>query len=106
MNFDAYLQTMPLYYVQPLRRAMQRMSVPNLVPDSLSDNCLSYSISNYLKRLKNQAKLDFEKLISVVGKVLPQHQVDSIKLINNPYTKRLHDLVLNSGNIENTRKLI
>ena len=28
------------------------------------DNCLSYSVLNYLKRLKNQAKLEFDKTLS------------------------------------------
>lgn len=34
----------------------------NLVPDNL-DNSLSYSVLNYLKRLKNQAKIEFEKYV-------------------------------------------
>jgi len=102
INFDNYLKTMPLYYAQPLKRALQRMSVPNLVPDSM-DTCLSISVLNYLKRVKNQAKLEFERLVSLVGKVQP-NQVDSIKLTSNPFTKRLHDLVLFVGennNVEN-----
>ena len=41
----------------PLRRALTRMGAGNLasslVPESL-DNCLSYTVLNYLKRLKNQ----------------------------------------------------
>lgn len=97
---------MPLYYATPLRRALQRMSAPNLVPDTMQDNCLSFNVINYLKRLKNQAKVEFEKLVSLVGKVPPHSHMDSIKLINNPFTKRLHDLVLNNENLnENSRKL-
>ncbi|GFR15491.1 integrator complex subunit 6 [Trichonephila clavata] len=65
-QFDNYLKNMPLYYAAPLKRALQRMGAPNLVPDSM-ENCLSYSVLNYLKRLKNQAKTEFEKLISTVG---------------------------------------
>ncbi len=38
---------------QPLRRALARVGVQNLVPDQL-DNCLSYSVVSYLKKLKNQ----------------------------------------------------
>lgn len=41
--------------LQPLRRALQRLGVQNLVPDNL-DNCLSYSVVSYLKKLKNQVK--------------------------------------------------
>ncbi|XP_067122269.1 integrator complex subunit 6 [Centruroides vittatus] len=66
IQFDNYLKNMPLYYAGPLKRALQRMGAPNLVPDSM-ENCLSYSVLNYLKRLKNQAKAEFEKLISSVG---------------------------------------
>ncbi|GBM98062.1 Integrator complex subunit 6 [Araneus ventricosus] len=65
-QFDNYLKNMPLYYAAPLKRALQRMGAPNLVPDTM-ENCLSYSVLNYLKRLKNQAKTEFEKLISTVG---------------------------------------
>lgn len=65
-QFDNYIKNMPLYYAAPLKRALQRMGAPNLVPDSM-ENCLSYSVLNYLKRLKNQAKTEFEKLISSVG---------------------------------------
>lgn len=39
--------------------------VQSLVPDS-QDNSLSYSVVNYLKRLKNQAKLEFDKLCGEV----------------------------------------
>ena len=52
--------------LQPLRRAIARMcnnpsNLPqNLVPDNM-DNSLSYSVLNYLKRLKNQAKLEYDK---------------------------------------------
>lgn len=53
LQFEAYLKNMPLYYAGPLKRALQRMGAPNLVPDSM-ENCLSYTVLNYLKRLKNQ----------------------------------------------------
>ncbi|CAN7996730.1 unnamed protein product [Ixodes hexagonus] len=66
VQFDAYLKNMPLYYAGPLKRALQRMGANNLVPDSM-ENCLSYTVLNYLKRLKNQAKAEYEKLVSAVG---------------------------------------
>lgn len=65
-QFEAYLKNMPLYYAGPLKRALQRMGAPNLVPEAM-ENCLSYSVLNYLKRLKNQAKAEFEKLVAAVG---------------------------------------
>lgn len=36
-----------------------------LIPDNM-DNSLSYSVLNYLKRLKNQAKIEFERLCNEV----------------------------------------
>jgi integrator complex subunit 6 len=68
---------------QPLRRALTRMGAPNLastlIPESL-DNNLSYSIVNYLKRLKHQAKVEFDRVCSEVGRTR-QIVVDSIKVI-------------------------
>ena len=58
---------MPAYYAAPLRRVLTRMGAGNLanslIPETM-DNCLSYSVLNYLKRLKNQAKLEFDKTLS------------------------------------------
>lgn len=39
--------------------------VQSLIPDT-QDNSLSFSVLNYLKRLKNQAKIEFEKLCTDV----------------------------------------
>lgn len=55
---------------QPLRRALTKMGasaqlLQSLMPDS-QDNSLSFSVLNYLKRLKNQAKVEFEKLCADV----------------------------------------
>lgn len=59
------------------------MGAPNLastlIPESL-DNNLSYSIVNYLKRLKHQAKVEFDRVCSEVGRTR-QVLVDSIKVI-------------------------
>ena len=66
-GFHVYLRTMPAYYAAPLRRVLTRMGAGNLanslIPETM-DNCLSYSVLNYLKRLKNQAKLEFDKTLS------------------------------------------
>ena len=55
--YNCLQRTMPAYYATPLRRALTRMGAGNLasslVPETL-DNCLSYTVLNYLKRLKNQ----------------------------------------------------
>lgn len=55
-----------IFLLQPLRRALARMCSPQsnlpqlLVPDSC-DNSLSYSVLNHLKRLKNQAKIEYDR---------------------------------------------
>ncbi|KAJ4449233.1 hypothetical protein ANN_00630 [Periplaneta americana] len=74
-QFQNYLRTMPTYYAGPLRRALTRMGAPgslsqSLIPDTL-DNSLSYSVLNYLKRLKNQAKIEFDRLCNEVGSKPP-----------------------------------
>ncbi|XP_063616848.1 integrator complex subunit 6 isoform X1 [Cydia splendana] len=70
LAFQQYLDRMPSYYVTPLRRALAKMGasaplVQSLIPDT-QDNSLSFSVLNYLKRLKNQAKIEFEKLCADV----------------------------------------
>ncbi|XP_022117379.2 integrator complex subunit 6 isoform X1 [Pieris rapae] len=70
MAFQQYLDRMPSYYVTPLRRALTKMGasaplVQSLIPET-QDICLSFSVLNYLKRLKNQAKIEFEKLCADV----------------------------------------
>lgn len=72
-QFEKYLKSMPGYYAGPLRRALARMGAPNLVPDNL-DNCLSYSIITYLKKLKNQAKVEMDRLNASVGQKVPLHE--------------------------------
>jgi integrator complex subunit 6 len=58
--------------LQPLRRALQRVAGQQLtsilMPENM-ENGLSYSVMNYLKRLKNQAKLEYDKLCADVGKL-------------------------------------
>lgn len=71
IQFDNYLRTMPPYYANPLKRALGRMGAPNLVPDNL-DNSLSFQVTNHLKRLKNQAKLEYERICLEVEKRLAQ----------------------------------
>ncbi|VVD04115.1 unnamed protein product [Leptidea sinapis] len=56
-----------------VHRALTKMGasaplVQSLIPET-QDNCLSFSVLNYLKRLKNQAKIEFEKLcVDVINK--------------------------------------
>lgn len=69
-QFQNYMRTMPAYYAAPLRRALTRMGIPvalaqTLIPDN-AENSLNNSVLNYLKRLKNQAKTEFDKLCNDV----------------------------------------
>lgn len=89
-QFDAYLKNIPLYYAGPLKRALQKMGGPNLVPDNM-ENCLSYSVLNLLKRLKNQAKVEFDKLIATVGTGKPATPT-TIK-VPNMSSKKISDIV-------------
>ncbi|XP_046651323.1 integrator complex subunit 6-like isoform X2 [Daphnia pulicaria] len=99
-HFANYLRTMPPYYATPLRRALTRMGATNLastlIPESL-DNYLSYSIVNYLKRLKHQAKVEFDRVCSEVGRTR-QVVLDSIEVI--PRSAFCKDFITNLNLIE------
>lgn len=69
-QFSNYMRTMPTYYAASMKRALTKMGaatpmVQTLIPDTL-DNSLSYSVMNYLKKLKNQAKIEYDRLCSEV----------------------------------------
>ncbi|XP_043197069.1 integrator complex subunit 6-like, partial [Amphibalanus amphitrite] len=78
-RFESYLRTMPAYYAQPLRQALKRMGAPNLVPDNL-DNGLSVNVINHLKRLKNQAKLEYDRLCNEVAARQPGSDQAAVKV--------------------------
>eukprot|EP00088_Acartia_fossae_P009653 TRINITY_DN1470_c0_g1_i11.p1 TRINITY_DN1470_c0_g1~~TRINITY_DN1470_c0_g1_i11.p1 ORF type:complete len:1068 (-),score=228.93 TRINITY_DN1470_c0_g1_i11:1485-4688(-) len=89
-NFHNYLRTMPSYYAGPLRRALTRMGAgslaSSLIPENM-ENSLSYSVLNYLKRLKNQAKQEYDRIVSMTpykGKFGP----DGIKVIPRSQMRR------------------
>ncbi|XP_050666237.1 integrator complex subunit 6 [Leptidea sinapis] len=98
MAFQQYLDRMPSYYVTPLRRALTKMGasaplVQSLIPET-QDNCLSFSVLNYLKRLKNQAKIEFEKLcVDVINKASSsnnQKVAESVRVVpRSPLKKDL-----------------
>ncbi|CAH2238969.1 jg19293 [Pararge aegeria aegeria] len=94
--FQAYLDRMPSYYVTPLRRALTKMGasaplVQSLIPDT-QDNSLSFSVLNYLKRLKNQAKIEFEKLcadvINKASSVNSQKVAESVRVMPRSSLKK------------------
>ncbi|EEB20415.1 dice1/dead/H box polypeptide, putative [Pediculus humanus corporis] len=71
IQLSNYLKMMPSYYVGPLRRALTKMGVPaslaqTLIPET-TESSISYSVMQYLKKLKIQAKNDFERLCDEVN---------------------------------------
>ncbi|CAI8003433.1 Integrator complex subunit 6-B [Geodia barretti] len=54
-------------YIQPLRNSLRLMGgPPNLVPD-MFELQLSFSITNYLHKLKKQAKMESERVVSAIS---------------------------------------
>lgn len=88
-KFTNYIRSIPQYYGPFLRRALMTASVPYqlltyILPENL-DNYLSSTVANYLKQMKNTAKIDQENLCMRVLKQLktpktPYHQMESAKL--------------------------
>ncbi|XP_033097215.1 integrator complex subunit 6-like [Anneissia japonica] len=79
MSFDAYLREVPSYYLGPMRTALRRLGTPNLIPDNV-ENCLSYSVVNYMKKLKQQSKIEAERMASLIPKKR-SHRDLSIKVL-------------------------
>ncbi|KAF6733777.1 Integrator complex subunit 6 [Oryzias melastigma] len=69
-SFETYLKTMPPYYIGPLRKAMRIMGAPNLLADNMEYG-LSYSVVSYLKKLSQQTKIEYDRLIASIGKKTP-----------------------------------
>ena len=92
-KFDLYMQNLPLYYAPPLKRALQRLGLPaTLVPDTY-EIVMSPSVMNYLKRVKNQAKTEYDKSCGSVGYIkAPTSEV--IRVANAPKTKKILDMAL------------
>ncbi|WAR03236.1 INT6A-like protein [Mya arenaria] len=89
---------------KPLKRALARMGAHNLVPDNM-DNCLSYSVITYLKKLKNLGKMEMDRLVASVGSKAPPHEgikvcsrtktsvlqrKDFSQLLKNEYLKKVN----------------
>nr|XP_027201646.1 integrator complex subunit 6-B-like [Dermatophagoides pteronyssinus] len=69
-QFDNYLKGMPVYYATSLRRALQRMGAPNLIPENM-ELYATVNLNNIIKKQKNMAKLEFDKLTSSMGQHKP-----------------------------------
>uniref|UniRef100_A0A3P8V124 Integrator complex subunit 6 n=1 Tax=Cynoglossus semilaevis TaxID=244447 RepID=A0A3P8V124_CYNSE len=69
-SFENYLKTMPPYYIGSLRKALRIMGAPNLLADNIEYG-LSYSVVSYLKKLSQQTKIEYDRLIASIGKKPP-----------------------------------
>lgn len=64
-RFEKYIKAMPGYYYQYLRKVLTRMGATNYIVDN--HEFLSYSVITYLKKLKNQAKVEMDRVNASVG---------------------------------------
>uniref|UniRef100_A0A6Q2Y250 VWFA domain-containing protein n=1 Tax=Esox lucius TaxID=8010 RepID=A0A6Q2Y250_ESOLU len=65
--FENYLKTMPPYYIGVSRGSLMIMGAPNLLSDNMEYG-MSYSVVSYLKKLSQQTKIEYERLIASVAK--------------------------------------
>jgi len=91
-QFGLYMSTVPPYYVGPLKRALLRIGAGNIAATINEETYLSYSVLNYLKKLKSQAKVEYERTCAEVGARVQAKEaataasyVKRINLYKNPY---------------------
>lgn len=93
-QFGLYLSSMPPYYAGPLKRALLRMGAGNIAQIVQEENYLSYSVLNYLKKLKNQAKGEYDRTCNDVAlrvkSLEPKRTLTSFK---NPFDVSRHQLL-------------
>jgi integrator complex subunit 6 len=66
-QFAMYLSAMPPYYAGPLKRALLRMGAGSIAQSIPEENYLSYSVLNYLNKLKAQAKTEYDRTCNEVA---------------------------------------
>ncbi|CAG0882627.1 unnamed protein product [Cyprideis torosa] len=90
VQFDNYVRSMPSYYMGPLKKALNRMGCGHLLMD-VQEPGLSYTVANYLKKVKAMAKQEQERQTqeAIIAREA-QYQTDSVrKLTINPKTRLL-----------------
>ncbi len=50
------------------------MGAPNVIPDGM-ENCLRYTVVTYLKRLKQQSKVEADRMAAMIAKKQIQSEV-------------------------------
>ncbi|KAK5860676.1 hypothetical protein PBY51_022137 [Eleginops maclovinus] len=93
-SFENYLKTMPPYYIGSLRKALRIMGAPNLLADNMEYG-LSYSVVSYLKKLSQQSKIEYDRLIALIGKKQPPEA--GIKELNPKEFQGFQLALLNKG---------
>jgi len=91
LGFEGYLKNIPPYYAGPLRRALVKMGAGNLasslIPEAL-DTFLSFNVSNYLKQIKTQAKLEYDRIINPASTAKCRNGPEGIKVIPRSSVKK------------------
>ncbi|XP_053312294.1 integrator complex subunit 6 [Spea bombifrons] len=81
-TFETYLKTMPPYYFGPLKKALRMMGAPNLIAENMEYG-LSYSVVSYLKKLSQQAKIESDRVIGLIGKKCPPETGIKVRSCSN-----------------------
>lgn len=93
-QFGMYLSSMPPYYAGPLKRALLRMGAGNIAQIVQEENYLSYSVLNYLKKLKNQAKGEYDRTCNDVAlRVKSLESKRTFTSFKNPFDVSRHHLL-------------
>ncbi|XP_065334744.1 integrator complex subunit 6 [Cloeon dipterum] len=79
--FQNYIRSVPFYYIQPLKRALLKLNLINLIPGIMPEEpTYQHCVTNYLKLVKTLAKAEQERLITAVAKAKQMTINDGIKL--------------------------
>lgn len=93
-KFDLYLKNIPPYYYAPLRRALSKKGLQHLIAENL-ENCLSFQIQNYLKKVKTQAKHSFDQV-----NAQPTIPIETMSLLSSNPLCILHKRQLNDSYVD------
>ncbi|KHJ45826.1 hypothetical protein D918_04038 [Trichuris suis] len=83
LRFEEYVNSIPPYYMQPLKNAMQRIGFVRLVPE-IPENFLNVSVLVYLSNVKGKAKEEFQQLCASVGQSGKESSESNILNIEAP----------------------
>ncbi|CAK9293256.1 unnamed protein product [Gordionus sp. m RMFG-2023] len=73
-KFDTYISQIPAYYISPLKKAFQKMGLQQftVILENMNESSgLSYDVITYLKKIKNQAKIEYDQIIASISNKRP-----------------------------------